>query len=238
MSLFKIEIKKINWKSYNITQVILIFVCVGLSTLLLFAGQLDPTSTLENTVATFTDFKIFFMSLTVMYVFIYSIFAGVLHSKVTVEEYLGKRSTLLFSYPFSRSKVLRTKTNLVVLYVGAFYLFTSILTLGLFSLLSLFITLPVPFSVSELPYSLMLVIIGLVLMSLAGIISMRIGFWKKSLVAPIVTSIIMIAPLSNLTQFLGKSTLYIILGLIVFLFVLAIIIMIQLSNRVNKMEIL
>lgn len=235
MNLFKLETKKINWRGYFLANFIIILTCLFISMMLVFVPFINITITSTNV---FDNFTSFYLIITYLFVLFYTIFGSVLHSRITVEEYLGKRSTLLFSYPFSRSKILYIKTALVILFTSISYIILSTLTLIMFAILSIFVTFPVPFTLTELPTFMFLTVLGIIISSLAGIVSMRVGFWKKSLIAPIITSVILITPLNNLTQFIGSASIYIVIAFSMILFIGAIIIMIRLSKKVNTMEVL
>ncbi len=69
-----------------------------------------------------------------------------------------------------------------------------------------------------------------------GLIAMRIGFWRKSLVATVVTSFLLIIPFGNMMSFVPENSLQIRLIGMVVLLVLGLVVFMELLSKVNKME--
>lgn len=72
--------------------------------------------------------------------------------------------------------------------------------------------------------------------NLISIISLRIGFWKKSIIATIITSVILIAPIGNSIMLLKNNLTNIIIPLLSILILLDIILVSGLLKKINKME--
>ncbi len=65
---------------------------------------------------------------------------------------------------------------------------------------------------------------------------MRVGFWRKSLVATVVTSFLLIIPFGNMMSFIPENYLQIRLIGMVVLLVLGLVVFMELLSKVNKME--
>lgn len=69
-----------------------------------------------------------------------------------------------------------------------------------------------------------------------GLIAMRIGFWRKSLVATVVAAIILITPFGNVVSLSSQHSFSIYLIGVVVILILGLLIFIEISSKVNKME--
>lgn len=128
----------------------------------------------------------------------FSIMGAVMFSKFVISEYAGKRSLLLFSYPIDRKKVLWAKVVIVELTTVIGLIVSN---LGLFAIFyvteSVFPLVRDTLTFRVILFSLLLSIIqGLVAGSFA-LISMAVGFVKKSVPATIITAVLLCALISN-----------------------------------------
>ena len=70
-----------------------------------------------------------------------------------------------------------------------------------------------------------------------GQISMRIGFWKRSLVASVVTSVILICPVTNLFMLGADSGLWIMTGIMVVTLAAGLGCYVGLTNKIKNLEV-
>lgn len=129
----------------------------------------------------------------------FTIIGAVMNARVTLEEYVGKRVLLLFSYPVERQTLFRIKTIICwcVTLAGAFIGNTAaILIAGGIS--NLFHVMSVSFGVKEFGAALFYSAIMAVLAGCVGLISLWFGFWKSSVIVEIVSALIMIMPVTNM----------------------------------------
>lgn len=126
---------------------------------------------------------------------IFSVISGTMASKFIVNEFHGETVILLFSYPISRKKIMGNKILLVF-----FYTFISMLISGMI-IITVFVVTESIIPISEDRVSLELILSSIaslfcdaLLSAFCGILSSWIGFVKKSVIATVVSScLIMIA---------------------------------------------
>jgi len=160
-----------------------------------------------------------------------------MHAKFTVEEYTGKRAILLFSYPIKRSKILFAKCSFVFFFTAIAVSICNIVAISMFAFLSnTFHILPNLFTGEMWPNLLVTTGVSALLAASIGLIAMRIGFWRKSLVATVVTSFLLIIPFGNMMSFIPENSLQIRLIGMVVLLALGLAVFMELLSKVNKME--
>lgn len=197
------------------------------------AGELPSPVDLEI----FTQWSNFTMLVSTLFTMSFVVLSAVMHTKFTVEEYTGKRAVLLFSYPQSRSKILFAKSSFVFIFTTVGLILCNTFAVLIFSVISnTFGILPNPFEVSMLPDLLTMSGVCGLLAASAGLIAMRIGFWKKSLAATIVTSVILIAPFGNILSFFPQQSKVIQFAAMAVMLVIGLLIFMGLLAKVNKME--
>ncbi|GIN70282.1 hypothetical protein J14TS2_07570 [Bacillus sp. J14TS2] len=103
LKLINLEIKKINFGRYVIGALAACFVLTGLLFFSLYADR--------NTFAS-TSSDFFFVVDSTRMVFI--VFAGVLISRLVIEEYNDKTISLMFTYPISRKKIILSKLLIII----------------------------------------------------------------------------------------------------------------------------
>ena len=70
-----------------------------------------------------------------------------------------------------------------------------------------------------------------------GQISMRVGFWKKSLVASVVAAVILICPVTNLFMLGAESGMWVMVGIMVITLAGGIGCYTGLANKIENMEV-
>ncbi len=233
MKLLKLELTKNKISTYFFATFCIFIVGLGFTFLLAYMPQIEST----GDVALFNNWNEFISLISIIFIASFSVLSAVMHTKFTVEEYTGKRALLLFSYPLSRSSILFTKCSLVFVFTVIAFAVCNVGTIVIFALISnIFGIMPELFNTSMVPDLLTISGISALLSASVGLISMRVGFWKKSLVATVVTSFLLIAPFSNmLSMFPQYSSIARLIGMAVML-VIGLFIFFGLLAKVNKME--
>lgn len=234
MKLIKLELKRNNIRTYLLASAVLCIVLLGLIYFIAYAAQLEDSSAREIVFRNYTN--IFRLTGTISLV-VFRTMSSIMYSRMIIGEYKGKRAALLFSYPISRSKILLAKLLLV-------FMFTSV---------SMLICTAIPYIVFCITESISPIVIqdimtmgllvdtlktsGVSVLALGGIgiVSLRIGFIKKSVPATIITALLLSTIYGNAAinaKGILTSVLISCIGLIV-----AVNVMAELSYRVNQMEV-
>lgn len=240
LNLIKLELKKNKISTYLWATLYIFIVCFGLCVLFGFIPKIEAASGAIPTpleLELVTQWSNFSMFISILFAMSFSVLSAVMHTKFTVEEYTGKRAFLLFSYPQSRSKILFAKCSLVFVFTTVGFIFYNTIAILLFGLISnTFGILPNPFEMSMIPDLLTISGVCGLLAASIGLIAMRVGFWKKSLIATVVASIILVAPFGNIMSIFPQQSKTIhLIGMLVML-IIGLFIFMGLLKKVNKME--
>ncbi|MGL4606258.1 MAG: ABC transporter permease [Eubacteriaceae bacterium] len=238
IKLIKLELRKNKISTYLWAT---LWIFIGLLGLCFMFGFIPRLESVDGVVP--ADIKImqqwenFIAFVSILTAMSFSILSAVMHTKFTVEEYTGKSAALLFSYPESRSKILFAKCSLVFCFTAVFSLISNLIAVSIFGFFSnVFGIMPEIFSLFLLPKLLSVSGVCSLLAAAIGLIAMRIGFWKKSIVATVVAAVIMVAPFGNIISIVPQySGIIHLVGMLVLLFI-GLLIVTGLMSKVNKME--
>ncbi len=229
MKLIKLELKKNNLKTYLLGVLGIFFAIVSMGILFSAIPTLDPTS------QEFSNPSMIITLVSIISMSAFAILASIMHSKFVVEEYTGKKNILLFTYPQKRSSILFAKFVFIFVFI-----FVTMFTLNMLTLLSVGILSNSVGLISQpftdiglmLKYSLTFPLVA----NFIGLIALRIGFYKKSIIVPIVVSTVLTAPFANSVMLLGANSFiaFLIVGTILLL--ISMFLFIGLLKKVNRME--
>lgn len=232
--LFSLELERNSLQPYQIAVVVSNFFILGFIYLMAAIPKIDPA---DSDAELFGSYN-FVIGLTfVVMMGIFSMISATMSSKFIVDEYCGKKAILLFSYPISRKKVMKTKMLLVFLFTFVSMLISGTAILMIFMITESF----VPISKDSISLRLILTsiiyLIGHALIaSFCGIVSSWIGFKKKSVIATIVASciiMVIMCQIAAMTFFAGAAMLLLLTGMgIVTFFAVK-----NMLDQVQKMEI-
>lgn len=240
IKLIKLELAKNKLNIYMWATLCIFVFGLGVCFLTAYIPQLEGTSAAMPSsvdITMFSQWSNFISLISILFVAAFSVLSAVMHTKFTVEEYTGKRAILLFSYPLSRSKILFAKCSLVFLFTVIAMMISNIAAISIFAAISnTFGIMPELFNSSMIQDLLTTSGISALLAASVGLVAMRVGFWRKSLVATVVTSFLLIAPFSNiLSLFPEYSFVARLIGMGILL-VIGLLIFVELLSKVNKME--
>jgi len=178
--LIKIELKKLRFKKEirNLVIANLILPVIALPLLLM----VEDTSGNGHTLV-----SMFIQSL-------FIVWQSVLISSLIVEEFKTKTMMQLYTYPVKRSSLIFAKMGLIFVTILLFSFITSVVQHSLFSILALALT--------NFTYSLDLItILGMVMTSVSAVLlamlTLTVGMWMKSTIAPIVTAFFLTTLVGN-----------------------------------------
>ncbi len=229
IKLIKLELRKNNLKPYLLGILGIFFAITSMGILFSAIPTLDPSS------QEFSNPSMIITLVSIISMSAFAILASIMHSKFVVEEYTGKKNVLLFTYPQKRSSILFAKVVFIFVFI-----FVMMFTLNMLALLSIGILSNAAGLLSQpfrdiglmLKYSLIFPLVA----NFIGLIALRIGFYKKSIIVPIVVSTILTAPFGNAVMLLGTNSFiaFLIVGTILLL--ISIFLFIGLLKKVNRME--
>ena len=235
MKLLRLEWKKINPAPYLGTALGLLALGIFIALLFCFLPESERGAADRE----FTSgWRSLILLVSCVTLFSYAMLGAVLSSKVILDEFLGKKRLLVFSWPVSRRQLFAAKTALIFLFTAAGTFLSNLLSVSTALFFStLFHGLPEAFLPADLGYLFLVSFSIALLASCICLVAVWFGFRRKSSTAVIAAALILIAPMTNMAaagMYGGFSLLAftLIMGL-VFLFVYR-----KLSAKVTVMEVL
>lgn len=228
--LIKLELERINLRPYFISSAIFGIVQLVFTYFVAYVAQVEQEVQFMNygNILLFTG---------VISTFLFGILSATMYARLIVEEYSGKRLALLFSYPVGRQKTFIAKTLIVLLFVMLSMFLCTMLSIGFFAITEGFCPI-----VSEVMTSDILItafcnmLVSLVAVSAIGLLSMRIGFIKKSISTTLISAFILSGIYGNIAiSKVGNSAISLIIATVSLLVILAILV--TLSCKINHMEV-
>lgn len=214
-------------------------IMLGLIYLLAYAPSIDTDPNLQA----FAGYPGIINIFTIISLLIFAILSAVMYTKFIIEDYKGKRSILLFTYPTDRKKVLLSKFIIVFTFTFISMFICNLIVFTIFSISEHFISLVN----EELSFQLFFILIkntfiAAITAGAIGIISAGIGFIKKSLPTTIISSLILSSLIcnitANLTMLNNTASTPIITTIFMFItIVISTIVSILIMNKVNIMEV-
>ena len=232
--LIKLELRKNNLKPYLWGDFgIFVFVLI----MGVFFGALPMIDPTDPDVAIMSDFNMIIALTSVLSMSSFAILGTVMHAKFTIEEYTGRKNVLLFTYPQKRNQILLAKFVLVFGFVLISMISVNILTLFLVYFIGELTGL---FSQALCSDNIIKILVLSVLLgvtaNLISIISLQIGFAKKSIIWALVTSVVLITPFGNSAIIFNELLLPAFYGIGLLLLVICAVLFSSLLKKVNKIE--
>jgi ABC-type transport system involved in multi-copper enzyme maturation permease subunit len=231
-SLIKLELRRNKIRTYIFAALCITAGILGL--LYLFAAT-PYMETDDADMAEFMNYTDIMVSAAIVNMAAFCVLSAVMHSRFVVEEYKGSQAILLFSYPVSRKKVFLSKlslvsiTTIVGLIVSNLIVFSVFLgTESVFSLVGDKVT-------SDLLVQLIiLTIVTSVLATAIGVVSLAIGFSKKSSQVTVVSAVVLVAAFCSTISNIGATgILAVAIGAVL---LIAVFVTGRLAAKVNCME--
>lgn len=232
MKLIKLELMKNNIKPYLWSS---FGIFIGITAMGLLFSAIPILEPNDPSSQEFSNPNMIMMMISIISMSAFSILASVMYSKFVVEEYTGRKNVLLFTYPQKRSSILLAKFLFIVCFIFLIMLvinMISCITVGL--LANLFGLISVPFAnvYLMLRYSFTFALVA----NFIGIISLRVGFYKKSIITPIIVSTILASPFGNAVAILGDNSFLVFLIAGSILLFVSLFLFLGLLKKVNRME--
>lgn len=232
MSLYKIEIMKIRLSAYLWAMLGIFVSLLALGILFLFLGN----SPEEDII--FRSWNGLVALLTAITCACFGIFSAVMAAKIIVDEYCGKNAAILFNYPVSRKKILNIKCGIVcgVTIISAFASNISVIGI-LYIIAKIFGIAP---GRAEGHFMISVLLSGFftgILSSAIGMIAAVVGWKKRSIMAAMICSLVLVCFVPNLIAGFSNN---IVLGMFIIGAVLVLFAGIMyhiLANGIERMEI-
>ncbi len=198
LDLMKLELIKTNIRTYINSTFVIFIVLLGFIYLFAYMPRVNPNDPILELFASYNNIISLFGALNMA---TFCILASVMYSRFVIEEYTGKRVILLFSYPRSREKMFVSKITIVTLFTMISMVACNILVYSIFGLSETFFPIVKDSITLEVIHkAIITTIIMTVLAAGLSIISMAIGFIKKSTPTTIVSAILLCSILTNISS--------------------------------------
>ncbi|MGF7012175.1 ABC-type transport system involved in multi-copper enzyme maturation permease subunit [Lachnospiraceae bacterium PF1-22] len=196
IDLMKLELKRNNLRTYQIVAAVTFVLVLGFTYLFAYVPRFNPE---DADLLLFSGYGNVFSLSILICMAVFCVLSAVMYARFIIDEYAGKRATLLFSYPISRRKVLLSKVFVVFLFNFCLMIVCSLLALGIFVITEQFAPM-VNDTLSRIMVLRMTrnIILMASIAPLLGIVATGIGFIRKSIPTTIVTAVVMISVLGNL----------------------------------------
>ena len=215
MKLIKLELKRTDFKGYLLAAAGISAFCLIMAFAFPLIPKMEERSVTGDDALLFATWRGLLLPVSGLIMSCFAVMGGAMAARLVVTEYTGKNALLLFSYPVKRKAILNAK---------------CILMLG-FVFTATFLCETVSFLVVGVA-----AVLGVMAASI-GQISMRVGFWKKSLVASVVAAVILICPVTNLFMLGAESGMWVMVGIMVITLAGGIGCYTGLANKIENMEV-
>lgn len=230
LKLMKLELQRINLRTYFLSTIVFGVVLTAFTYFVAYVAQVEQ----ETQFMTYGNIFRFTGAISII---MFSILSATMYSRFIIREYSGKRLALLFSYPVNRKRIFLAKVIIVFLFVFLSMLFCTGIPFIIFMVSESFTQI-----VSDTMTGNVLTevcrttAISLVAVNAIGLISMRIGFIKKSVSTTLISAFILSGVYGNIA--ISGAERPIVSMLIVGVSLVAILVVLAtLSNKIYHMEV-
>lgn len=198
--LMKLELKKFPMKGY------IRGAGIAMTVVLLFMVLLFWTTVLEGEEVIDTQADVVGM-VTIIVNDVFLIMTAVMFANYIIGEYSSGTINILFTYPISRKKLIWSKIFLVCGYMTIVMIVANIFVMGALALINQYtITVPVMYDLQFLMLTAVKIVTNAVAFSLIGTLCLYFGMMKKSKVATIVSSVIIVSILGSTSNGFSLSS--------------------------------
>jgi ABC-type transport system involved in multi-copper enzyme maturation permease subunit len=233
LKLMKLELRKHKVNTYITSSIIICLVLIGFFYLLAYAPRIED----DPDLLLFASYNNIVWLFGILSMSIFCVLSSVMYSRFVIEEYTGKRSILLFSYPLKRKKVFLAKLAVVAMFTIAAMTVSNLLSFTIFfTTESIWPLVNDTLSGAVLMRALKITLISAITIAGMGIVSMAIGFAKKSVPVTIVSTFVLISIFNNIMVNTLTSEIFAII-FTGFWLVAGAVTVFKLINAINRMEV-
>ncbi|SFA72257.1 ABC transporter permease [Clostridium frigidicarnis] len=226
INLITLEMKKIKIKTYVLASIISCIVLIGFTYFISVVSYIEKDPLFEN-------YQNIFKFIGIMSMIIFATLSSIMSSRIIIEDYVGKKLVLLFSYPKSRKKIFLAKIFLVILFTVIAFIVSNSLCLMIFSITeSIYPIVPDKLTLFFFLSTLQTILLTTFTVGAISILAMAIGFIRKSMPTTIITSFVLVDIVGNMSinnRFIGMV-------LLAILILLDVLVIRWLIRKINKMD--
>lgn len=239
MNLCRLEMMKIRLSAYLWAAAGIFVSLLSLGVIFLFIFQMEKGEAgISEEMELFGNWNGLFALTTALAFAGFSIFAAVAAAKVIVSEYCGKNAVVLLAYPVSRKAVLFVKCLFVC---GSTVLFGSVSNILVICIMHVAAQTFGIVPQKNTEYFIVTVFLSSILMgivcSAVGMISAAFGWKKRSVIAAVVCSLVIVCASANWIAAFPNHITWILLGMCIVFVVIAGFSYYMLADRIEKMEV-
>ncbi|WP_066504094.1 ABC transporter permease [Abyssisolibacter fermentans] len=191
INLIRLEIKKFKFKGYIRSAFITDLIILAFMFFVMIISKVENTSDFNN-------YNNLIAFITTIINSTYTVFAGVLISKLIIGEYKNKTVNVLFSYPVDRKKIILAKVVLITVFIFISIVFAFLFVFSIVYISDVF----TPIISDSLEISMLCdIFLNIVILaafsSILSLIPLYFGFRKKSVSTTILTSLLVMAILNS-----------------------------------------
>jgi ABC-type transport system involved in multi-copper enzyme maturation permease subunit len=232
MNLIRLELRRNKIRTYILAALCITAAILGL--LYLFAAM-PYMETDDADMAEFMNYTDIMVSAAIVNMAAFCVLSAVMHSRFVVEEYKGSQAILLFSYPVSRKKVFLSKLTLVSITTIVGLIASNLIVFSVFlGMESVFPLVGDKVTPDLLVQLIILTVATSVLATAIGVVSLAIGFSKKSSQVTVVSAVVLVAAFCSTISNIGAT------GILAFaigaVLLIAVFVTVRLAAKVNCME--
>lgn len=196
MKLIKLELKKNKIDTYLMAAFIISIIMLVFLYLLAYIPMLESN---DKDMAIFSGYKNLIPLFSALNMLVFCVLSAVMYSKFIIADYAEKRLILLFSYPVSRKRIMLSKLSVVSIFTIALMVISNIVIFLIFGISNQFIHLiHEDFTFSVIIYIVGTTLIMSIMAASIGIISVGIGFIKKSVPTTIISAVLISSFMCNI----------------------------------------
>lgn len=165
----------------------------------------------------------------------FAILSSIMHAKFIIEEYTSKKNILLFTYPQKRSYIFIVKLVFIFFFTFTMMLIVNLMVISFINIIGN-MTGILDAYFENIGNIIMISIIFSLLANFISMLSLMIGFWKKSIIATLITTIIFIAPIGSSVLFIKNNIVLTTIPLLIVLSSISILLFRNLLKKINEME--
>lgn len=232
MNLCRLELMKIRLSTYLwvILGIFASLLALGILFLFIFQIEAGGNGTSEEA-ELFANWNGLLTLTTALAFACFSVMSAIIAAKVIISEYCGRNAVILLDYPVNRKTTLGIKCLIVSGITTSFAFISNTLVIGImYSSAHIFRMMPQ----MNTEHFLFTVLISSFLM---GILSSAVGWKKRSAVAAIVCSLIMMCIFANCITISQKNIVWVMLAMGVVFVIIANFVCHVLANEIEKMEV-
>ncbi|MBD5514646.1 MAG: ABC transporter permease subunit [Lachnospiraceae bacterium] len=239
MNLGRLELMKIRLSTYlwAILGIFVSLLSLGILFLFIFQIEAGGSGTSEEA-ELFANWNGLLALTTALAFACFSILAAVIAAKVIISEYCGRNAVILLSYPVNRKAILGTKCLVVSVITTVSAFISNTLVIGIMYISAHIFGIMPQMDTEHFFFTVLFsgFFMG-ILSSAVGMIATGFGWKKRSVVATIVCSLLIVCVLVNCITISPSNIIWVMLAISVVFVIIANFVYHVLANGIEKMEV-